>query len=203
MRYQTATMPARRTAEITTDGRALRGRESRRRIIEAILRLVGDGNPAPGAEEVAAEAEVGLRTVYRHFDNLDSLYSEMSAIKRAEIMPIVDAPLAGKTWRERLNNLIAKRVILFEKMLPFDTAAALRRPFSPFLTNEHEEMVRHQRNVLIDILPAALARRQSRVEALDLALSLESWRRLRRDQKLSVEAARQTLLELADSLTRT
>ncbi|MFM8818949.1 MAG: TetR/AcrR family transcriptional regulator, partial [Phenylobacterium sp.] len=55
------------------DGRRRRGLDSRDRIIAAMLDLAREGEVAPGAERVAARAEVGLRTVFRHFRDMDSL----------------------------------------------------------------------------------------------------------------------------------
>lgn len=47
-----------------------------------MLELVREGDISPSAELVAARADVGLRTVFRHFKDLDSLYREMSAVTR-------------------------------------------------------------------------------------------------------------------------
>ncbi|MBT5683609.1 MAG: TetR family transcriptional regulator, partial [Gammaproteobacteria bacterium] len=62
----------------TTDGRKLRSEDSKRRIVSAMLELVREGRMAPTAEEVAKRAEVGLRTVFRRFKDMESLYAEMS-----------------------------------------------------------------------------------------------------------------------------
>ena len=183
------------------DGRSVRGQENRRRIVAAMVALLGGGNLSPSAEEVAAAANVGLRTVFRHFDDMDSLYREIAATKRAELLPIVDAPLDGATWRERLDQLIERRAIVFETMLPYKTAADLRRHRSHFLQSEHKTLVEQQRKLLVAVLPAAITGDAPRLEALDLVLSFESWRRLRIDQRLSVIRARQTMLLLARVLT--
>ncbi len=62
----------------TIDGRRLRGKRSRQGIVEAMIELVRSGNPEPTAEEVAARAGVAMRTVFRHFADMDSLYREIS-----------------------------------------------------------------------------------------------------------------------------
>ena len=43
-------------AEVTQDGRRARGAENRRRIVAAMLELIGEGEISPGAEQVAARA---------------------------------------------------------------------------------------------------------------------------------------------------
>jgi AcrR family transcriptional regulator len=185
----------------SVDGRSARGQENRRRIVAAMVALVGGGNLSPSAEEVAAAANVGLRTVFRHFDDMDSLYREIAAAKRAELLPIVDAPLDGATWRERLQQLIERRAVVFETMLPYKTAADLRRHRSRFLQSEHRALVEQQRKLLVAVLPASIAADLVRLEALNLTLSFESWRRLRIDQRLSIVRARQTMLLLAQVVT--
>ena len=75
------------------DGRKVRRRNNRRRIVAAMLELVRDGAISPGAEEVAERAGVGLRTVFRHFDDMESLYREMAEAMRHELQPLVAAPL--------------------------------------------------------------------------------------------------------------
>ena len=59
------------------DGRRSRTIETRKRIVHAVTELVREGKVAPTAEEVSARADVGLRTVFRHFDDMDSLYREI------------------------------------------------------------------------------------------------------------------------------
>ncbi|WP_158595822.1 hypothetical protein [Oleomonas cavernae] len=74
------------------DGRRQRAVDNRRRIVEAMLALVRAGDVAPGAEAVAAKAGVGLRTVFRLFEDMDSLYREIHSILYAELAPLVATP---------------------------------------------------------------------------------------------------------------
>ena len=52
------------------DGRVLRGARNHALIVQAIYDLVRAGNVAPTAEEVAARAGVGVRTIFRQFKDL-------------------------------------------------------------------------------------------------------------------------------------
>jgi len=61
-----------------TDGRRRRSADSRARIVAAMLELTRESALVPGAEQVALRAGVGLRTVFRHFQDMDSLYSEIA-----------------------------------------------------------------------------------------------------------------------------
>ncbi len=187
-------------SDAPTDGRRQRGQENRRRIVEAMLHLVRAGNIAPSAEEVSAKAQVGLRTVFRHFDDMDGLYRELSEIMRAEIGPVVLAPLPEGSWPQRLAALIDRRALVYEKILPFRIAADVHKHRSPFLREDHEALVHMQRTTLSAALPPAWRDDRLRIEALDLLLSFDSWRRLRQDQHLTVAEAKGTIRLAAEAL---
>ena len=90
------------------DGRRVRGADNRKRIVDALLKLVEGGAVSPSAEQVAGEAGVGLRTVFRHFSDMDSLYREISERMTAEIKPIIEQPCVSVfELIERRHNLNA------------------------------------------------------------------------------------------------
>ncbi len=182
------------------DGRRVRGQTNRRKIVEAMIALVGEGVMSPNAQEVAARADVGLRTVFRHFDDMESLYSEMSAQISARILPLFATPFMASDWRGRLDELIERRALAFEKMLPFKSAADIIRHKSKFLSEEHEQLQKFNRGRLLEALPADVRNQRSLVEALDLLLSFETWRRLRRDQGLSQALAKQTIADAVGAI---
>ena len=57
-----------------TDGRVRRGARNRDALVDALLGLLEDGIPKPTAREIAERAGVSLRTVFAHFDEVESLY---------------------------------------------------------------------------------------------------------------------------------
>jgi len=175
------------------DGRMVRRHNNRRRIVAAMLELVRAGVISPGAEEVAARAGVGLRTVFRHFDDMDSLYREMAEAMRIELQPIVAAPLSSRGWKGRLDEIVDRRSRLFERAMPFKNAADVHRHRSAFLRKDYETMRSAERTALQAALPAALTNNKEFFEALDQALSFSTWQHLRRDQKLTQDQARQTI----------
>ncbi|MBI1211117.1 MAG: TetR family transcriptional regulator [Alphaproteobacteria bacterium] len=178
---------------VEVDGRRIRGQTNRRKIVDAMIALVSEGVLTPSAQEVAARANVGLRTVFRHFDDMDSLYSEMSAQISKRVLPAITAAFVATDWRGRIEELIERRSEAFEMMLPFKSAADVIRHKSKFLTEGHEELVKFSRARVIEALPGEMRKRRGLVEALDLLLSFEAWRRLRRDQKLSAAQAKQAV----------
>ena len=92
-----------------TDGRRRRSLDSRARIVEAMLELARQTGSAPSAEQVAQRAGVGLRTVFRHFQDMESLYSEMVGPIEVELRAWAQRPFKGETWRERVMELIVRR----------------------------------------------------------------------------------------------
>lgn len=184
------------------DGRRRRGLDSRDRIIAAMLDLMRDGEVAPGAERVAARAEVGLRTVFRHFRDMDSLYAEMTRTIEGELADLIDRPLAATGERDRLVEIAGRRAEVFERIFPFKHASGAHRHRSAFLERGHARTAALLRDMLFRELPAACSDPVRR-EALDLLLSFEAWSRLRREQGLDRDASLAVVLAAAKALVRT
>jgi len=185
-----------------TDGRRQRSEASHERIVRAMLELVGAGQVTPGAEAVAARAGVGLRTVFRHFANMESLYQQIDAVMTAEIRPMVERPFSTGEWEAQLGELIERRIGIFERIMPFKIAADVHRHHSPFLAGQVAEMTREQRAALSRLVPKDKRDDALFFESLDLVLSFETWRRLRKDQKLSLPRARHVLERLVGALLK-
>jgi AcrR family transcriptional regulator len=190
--YLKAIGPTTDTAE-EPDGRRRRSQDSRARIVAAMLELVHGGEMSPSAELVAERADVGLRTVFRHFKDMDSLYGEMSKVIEGELWEIVQRPLEGETWRERLSDLVVRRTQAFEKITPYKRASNVTRHRSPFLEASHARLVAGLRVILERELPPHVVADRLKLEALDLMMSFEAWSRLRVEQRLTVRRAREVL----------
>jgi AcrR family transcriptional regulator len=183
-------------AEITgekTDGRRQRSEASRGRIVRAMLELISAGDVSPSAEDVAKHAGVGLRSVFRHFDNMESLYREIDSLITAEVIPIVERPLTPGSWDVQLQEVLDKRVRIFERIMPFKIAADVHQYNSPFLEERMAFFARMQREALLTILPNNRRKETEFVDGLDLVLSFDTWRRLRKEQQLSAPKARRVL----------
>jgi AcrR family transcriptional regulator len=191
------------TAAGGADGRRLRSEVSRERIVQAMLALIGAGIVTPGAEAVAAKAGVGLRTVFRHFENMETLYQRIDTRITAEVRPMADAPFKTRDWKGRVAEMLARRARIFERIMPFKIAADVHRYQSPFLAAQMGWFVREQRAALLAILPSDRQADTDLVESLDLLLSFDTWRRLRKDQKLSIARAQQTLDQLIRAVLKT
>jgi len=182
------------------DGRKHRSQKSQMLIVNAMLELVASGNLAPSADQIAEIAKVGRRSVFRHFSDMDTLYREMSNSLAATMGSIVQQPFQAAAWRGQVLELIDRRAAGFEKMKPFLLALQVHRHRSAFLKTSHARFVGLLRNILVGILPKDAARDVVLVEALDMLLSFESWRRLREDQGLSIAKSKRVLKQAIELL---
>ncbi len=70
------------------DGRRRRSERSRELIIEALIVLVRKGNITVSAAQVAEQAGISIRTVFRHFEEVDQIYRKIIARIESEVMPL-------------------------------------------------------------------------------------------------------------------
>jgi AcrR family transcriptional regulator len=186
-------------AEPSTDGRRRRSQASRERIVAAMMALVEEGQLNPVAEDVAERAQVGLRSVFRHFSDMDSLYAEMAAKLARAYLPAL-APFESADWHGQLFEAINRRISVYERVLPFKRAADAHRHESQVIQNNHAATSHLMRARLRDLLPPALRDDPIAFETLDFLLSIDSWQRLRSEQKLSPAQARLLLETMVRAL---
>ncbi len=181
---------ARPAAAPTIDGRLNRSVVTRKKIIDALTALVYEGCLAPTAEQVATKADVGLRTVFRHFEDMDSLYREMGSDLDAVVMPVINTRLEGATWRDKLHHSIELRATLYDRVAAMHLATQVHRHESGLLDRNCRRLVELQRERLRSMLARTPAADGAVFEALDAVLSIEVWIRLRREQGLTGAQAR-------------
>jgi AcrR family transcriptional regulator len=191
-------LPSQRNGNLLTrndaiqDGRRRRSADSRRRIIQAMLELVLEGNPDPGAEAVAHRAGVGLRTVFRLFRDIESVVAEMLVPQREAFVDCFTAPFASDHGAPRVHELFARLSALYETRMPLRRAATTRRYSSASLGAGIREL-----DTAIDaFIRHALANTNPSehcLAMLNLLLSYDAWMRLRDAQGLSQAQTHATL----------
>jgi AcrR family transcriptional regulator len=184
----------------SADGRRRRSESSRDKIVEAMLALVAEGQITPSAEQVAGRASVGLRSVFRHFKDMESLYAAITArLARQYEMWLV--PYTATDWRGQLSETTDRRLTTYEKLMPFKRAGDAHRHESAAIQTEHARALAFMRAKLKSILPDEIAADALAFEAIDLMLSFETWQRLRMEQGLSVKKAGAVVRAQVDRLT--
>ena len=190
------------TAVVETDGRRLRTEESRRRVVTALLQCVREGEFDPSAEAVALRAGVGLRTVFRLFKDKEGLFQQMSEAVHNQLAVLANAPLRGATWRERLEEVMKRRFTGFEQVMPYRQAAHIHAHYSAVVKANNEVTQLALRQVLAAVLAPEIVADRVSFEALELALHIDTWIRLRIDQNLRPAQARAVVVALAEAVLR-
>lgn len=188
------------------DGRAARALRTRNRVVDALLDLVDEGELRPPAAEVARRAGVSLRSVYQHFDDLETLFrvaGERHRQRFASLEPLPDLP---EELRARVAAYVAHRARWMEAVSPMARAAALQAPFSPSIAERQAASRARHRDALASAFAPEIERAQDRerlLHALEVAASWSTWEHLRTGTGLPPdEAARvveRLLLGLLDA----
>src|SRR5438132_11759096 len=75
--------------DAAVDGRVVRGRRSREAVVDALLALIDEGDVRPTAQRIAERAGVSLRSLFHHFDDLESLFVAAADAHQARIAPVL------------------------------------------------------------------------------------------------------------------
>jgi len=173
-------------------------------MVQALFELVGEGVLQPTAQQVAERAGVGLRSVFRHFADMESLLAEIDGRVQERALPLLEVRPTAGSLEARARGLVGHRVLFFERIAPYKRSGNLQRWRSAFVARQHAALVRVLRADLLRWLPELERAPGDLVEAFDAALSFELWDRLRTDQRLgrdrAAAALERTLLGLVRML---
>jgi AcrR family transcriptional regulator len=193
-------------ASAQPDGRQQRSSRTREAVARAMLALLESGNPRPTAREVAAQAGVSERAVFRHFEDLEGLLEAVSDIHAAKITALAP-PLAlpDATPGERLDRFVERWCEVSELITPVRRAAQLRAPFSATIRSRHAWMRSQRTRELRAALGVRSAagdggRDEELVAALSAVMSWSFWEQLRAHQRLSKPRAVATVRLAIESL---
>ena len=179
----------------SSDGRRARSQASRSKIIQAMMDLIESKNTNPSTANVAKKAGVGLRSLFRHFEDKDAILREVDAILVTAYRPIIEAPYSSDDWRERLMELIERRCEVSEAIAPYRISTTAARRRSQFLNENFQRLYDTEKARLNSILPSKFHTDTPPGRAILVAMSFDSWRMLREDEHLSasetVEAVKQ------------
>jgi TetR/AcrR family transcriptional regulator, regulator of autoinduction and epiphytic fitness len=180
------------------DGRRVRREQNVEAVVDAMLDLLGEGVLSPGAAEVAERSGVSLRSVFRYFDDLDSLM-ERAIARQSERAAHLFEPLdADGTVAERAARLAAHRVHQHELLAPFAHAAVVRAPQHAALRSglaTRRDALRRQVELVFAPELDALApdQREETLAALEAATSFDAVDLLRSHRHLAPARAEAAL----------
>jgi len=168
-----------------TDGRKLRTNDSRKKIVDAFLKLIVDGNVAPSGEEVATAANVSLSTVFRRFPEMELLYREVAVAVQTQYVPKFLIPFESEDWRDQLAEMVERRAGAFEVIMPYRIAGKVLMHRSQYLTDNQERWALMLRSQLELVLPFTDSQDPQMFAAIESIMSFDHWIQLRKAQNLT------------------
>ena len=97
------------SSPVETDGRRARAERNRDAVVEAILDLLCEGVQHPTAEAIAERSGVSVRSVFRHFDDLESLHAAAVDRHSERIRDLFVPPPSTGSLASRIDGLAARR----------------------------------------------------------------------------------------------
>jgi len=192
---------------LATDGRTLRSLRTREAIVDATIGLLELGDLRPTAPRVAEQAGVSVRSVFQHFDDLETLHAAVAErlVERVAVLVVpVDPALP---LEERLDRFVRQRALLLESVTPIRRAAEVHGPFSSEITQRLRDGQAFLRSELVHTfgpeLSVAGAERDDLLDALDAVLSWSTWEGLREGRGRDQPTAARVMRRLAAAVLAT
>jgi len=182
------------------DGRRMRSDRSRQLIVESMLYLVNEGNLQPTAQQVADHANVGIRSVFRHFEDMESIFEMANELSRDHYTGLFSGGNREGSLQQRILHATQYHAEAYETLGNVLLSVIGRRWNSAVMRKNYAT---HQRNLRKDLdqwLPELKNLTPSRREAVDAIASFEYWHRLRGIQSLSKQSSIDTIVEMLELL---
>ena len=184
----------------SSDGRRQRSERSQTAIIKAALSLMDEGTLVPTAQQIADRAGVGIRSFFRHFADMDSLFLAADEMLLSSYEALFEVDDRAGTFSERVARAIDLYGNAFDQLraIILCTQAQLWR--SPKLRENYGWHQKRLRKELELWLPEVAALPKDRREALHAVASFDMWHRLREHQGLSPKASSDIVTSLVNDL---
>jgi AcrR family transcriptional regulator len=183
------------------DGRRARRHRSRDLAVDALLDLLGEGVLRPTAQQVAERSGVSLRSIFRIFDDVESLNAAASARQLSRVRHLFVDVMPTGTLSERSAEVVAINGQLYESIAPIRRAALRSAPESPALREQLGRARGWVRGEVERVFATELATApRDTASAVELALSFEAWDQLRVGQGVSPSRAAATVRHAVNAL---
>jgi len=184
----------------TPDGRRQRTERSRQAIIEATLACMDEGILVPTAQQIADRAGLGIRSFFRHFEDMESLFQAVDAQIRDSYEALFLGGDRQGSQHERIEHAVERRADAYEAVRNIVEATLALRWRYEVLRRNYARNQRGLRKDLDDWLPELESISGPRREAVDAVASFEMWHRLRAHQGLSKRASIDIVKDLLERL---
>ena len=199
MSVQTKTKTHKSELKSETDGRIKRSVRSRQLIIDAMLVLIDEGNLIPTAQQVADRAGVAIRTVFRHFTEMEKLFAEMDSYLQPTFRSLFAGGDRGGSLQERVLHAVECHAHGYTKIAPVVRSTLSQIWRWPVLKANYDRNQESLRRDLDDWLPELAKVSEETREVIDTITSFEFWDRLqsrpRINKKKSISLISQLVLD--------
>ena len=171
------------------DGRRQRSERSQTAIIEAALSLMDEGTLVPTAQQIADRAGVGIRSFFRHFADMDSLFLAADDMLLSSYEALFEVDDRTGALASRVARAVDLYGNAFDKLRPIILCTQAQLWRSPKLRENYAWHQQRLRKELELWLPEVSAMPKDLREALHAVASFDMWHRLREHQGLSPKAS--------------
>ena len=173
----------------SSDGRRQRSERSQTAIIEAALSLMDEGTLVPTAQQIADRAGVGIRSFFRHFADMDSLFLAADDMLLSSYEALFEVDDRTGALASRVARAVDLYGNAFDKLRPIILCTQAQLWRSPKLRENYAWHQKRLRKELELWLPEVSAMPKDLREALHAVASFDMWHRLREHQGLSPKAS--------------
>ena len=179
------------------DGRRLRSVTSQNIIVDAMMVLIQRGILEPTAQQVADEAGIGIRTVFRQIQDKENLFLKMDEKVRARLQETLKKAANPRgNLEERIEGLIELEAELFENNLQFLRATLANKWKYNTLQKNYERNQRNIKSLLYAWIPELKNLSESKQILLTSVNSAGYWIELRENLVLSVTGAKKLKINI-------
>jgi TetR/AcrR family transcriptional regulator, regulator of autoinduction and epiphytic fitness len=173
----------------------VRAERTREAVLTALLSLLEEGVLSPTAERVAERAGVSERSIFQHFGDHEALFEAVAVRQYERIMPTLHPIDTSLPLDERLDDFVAQRSSLLERVSGVRRAALLREheseTIAAWLTAARRAKAREVERVFAkELLELPDNSRATVKAALVAAAAWPAWESYRVHQRLSFARAR-------------
>ena len=187
----------------TDDGRFARSKKTKDAIVRALLKLLRN-TPFPTAEQVAKESKIGLRTVYRQFKDMESIYLSLHEECMHSLGQIFNSDIdLDRPFNERVSFAIRERFTIYDEYETLFIATISNSARLPTLVNQVAESYQVMRERFIKIVPEIEDLSTIKSDLLFTRILFPSWFSLRKvlkhDQKIIIDELSNDLMKYIKS----
>ena len=187
----------------TDDGRFARSKKTKDAIVRALLKLLRN-TPFPTAEQVAKESKIGLRTVYRQFKDMESIYLSLHEECMHSLGQIFNSDVdLDRPFNERVSFAIRERFTIYDEYETLFIATISNSARLPTLVNQVAESYQVMRERFIKIVPEIENLSTIKSDLLFTRILFPSWFSLRKvlkhNQKIIIDELSNDLMKYIKS----